>query len=517
MTKQIVRKSNKSDYERIVEESGLAEHSPVKGCMTIKPFGCALWEEIRSQLDKKIGKMYVSNVYFPMLIPERFIQKEKDHVKGFDPECVVATEAGGKPLKERLFLRPTSETIIYEAFSRWLKSYRDMDPQKAAGYVRVNQWANIIRWEKRPRLFLRTTEFLWQEGHTAHSTEQKADNMTRGILEMYYEFMRDYLAIDTIRGKKTDSEKFAGANYTLSIEGLMSDKKALQMGTSHNLGQNFARVFNIKFANEKNKEEFAWQTSWGVSTRIIGALILSHSDKSGLIIPPRIAPWNVVIIPIWDNDDKDKDKDIKDFMDEIGGELEGKYFSEEDIEIRSRIDGHDWEKPGWKFNFWEKKGVPLRIEVGPRDLKNNQVVLVPRDDRNQKKVVDKEKLVDEVKTMLLEIQGRLLKKSEDFLKDKANTHTANSYDELKKIIKEEGGFVRAGWCSKSECEEKVKEETQATIRCIPFPKNSKYKYKRCKFNPDFKWENEIEKVERKKKCVVCDKPAKHEVIFAKAY
>ncbi len=476
MVQKLTSKSKDSAkwYEEVVELAGLAEHSPVKGCMTIKPYGYALWENIQWVLDAEIKQTGAKNAYFPLFIPKSFIEKEKEHVEGFAPECVVATEGGGKKLEEPWVLRPTSETIIYATFAKWIHSYRDLP-------LLINQWANIIRFEKRPRLFLRTIEFLWQEGHTAHTTEVEADKEARKILDLYTDFAKNYLAIDVVAGKKSESEKFAGARYTLTIEGLMSDLKALQMGTSHNLGQEFAKVFNIKYLDQENKEQFAWQTSWGVSTRLIGAIVLAHGDEKGLILPPQIAPYQLVIVPIFKNpaEKTQMEAKIKELV---------KNF---DCCTRYTVDNRDQASPGFKFNEWELKGVPLRVEIGPKDLAGKKVVLVRRDTA-EKKDVSWNDFEKEVQNQLDEIQKNLFQRNQDFLK--ANTHTANSYDELKKIIQEKGGFVKAGWCGDPKCEEKIKKETQATIRCIPF-----------------------DQPKQLGKCVCSGKPAKYEVIFAKAY
>ncbi len=476
MTKGLTPKTQDSAkwYNEVVDKASLAEHSPVKGCMTIKPYGYAIWENIQKVLDQKIKAMDVQNAYFPLFIPKSFIEKEKKHVEGFAPECVVATEASGKKLDEPLVLRPTSETIIYATFAKWISSYRDLP-------LKINQWANIIRWEKRPRLFLRTVEFLWQEGHTAHETEIEAEAMTKEALNMYYDFAKDYLAIETIRGRKTESEKFAGALHTYSIEGLMSDGKGLQMGTSHNLGQEFAKVFGVKYLDKSNKEQFAWQTSWGVSTRLIGGIILAHGDDRGLVLPPKVAAHQVVIIPIWKTDQEktELEKKIK------------KLASSLDKEIRLKIDWREKMSPGFKFNEWELKGVPLRVEIGPKDLKAKKVVFARRD-TGEKSDVAWSDFGKEIKKTLDNIQANLLKQNQDFLKN--NTSVAKSYDQFKKVLKERGGFIKAGWCGDEACEEKIKSETKATTRCIPF-----------------------DQPEKLGKCIVCDKPAKYEAIFAKAY
>jgi len=476
MFQKITKKSEDSNkwYEEVVEKAKLAEHSPVKGCMTIRPYGYALWENIQAILDREIKKMGVKNAYFPLFIPKSFIEKEKEHIEGFAPECVIATEGGGKKLEEPLVLRPTSETVIYATFPKWIRSYRDLP-------LKINQWANIIRWEKRPRLFLRTIEFLWQEGHTVHATEKEAEKMAREALSLYHDFARNYLAIETIQGQKSESEKFAGALRSYAIEGLMSDGKALQMGTSHNLGQEFAKVFGIKYLDKNNKEQLAWQTSWGVSTRLVGAIILAHGDDKGLILPPKIAPYQAVIVPIWRSSDEKKMLEEK--IERLVGGL-GK-------EIRIKVEWQDNLTPGFKFNKWELKGAPLRIEIGPKDLEKNQVVFIRRDDE-KKESIKWDQISNKLKTTLDDIQKNLLKKNQDFLQN--NTHTVDSYDQFKKILEEKSGFIKAGWCESEACEEKIKSETKATIRVIPFKQPKKLG-----------------------KCICCGKPAKHEVIFAKAY
>ncbi len=448
MFQKITPKSKDSAkwYEEVVEKAGLAEHSPVKGCMTIKPYGYAIWEQIQKILDARIKELGVDNTYFPIFIPKSFLEKEKEHIKGFAPECIVATEGGGKKLEEPLVLRPTSETIIYDSFARWIHSYRDLP-------FKINQWANIIRWEKRPRLFLRTIEFLWQEGHTAHENINESIQQANEVLKMYQDFANKYLAIATISGKKSDSEKFAGAQSTLCIEGLMSDGKALQMGTSHVLGQNFAKVFGIKYLDKNGKEQFVWQTSWGVSTRLIGAVILAHGDDKGLVLPPKIAPYQLVIIPIWKSD-LDKNK-LKNKIDQLVESLAD--------EVRVKVDWRDKVSPGFKFNDWELKGVPLRIEFGPRDLEKNQAVLAERVEGKSWEV-KWEDLGKEIKKSLDIVQNKLLMNNQDFLG--RNEHEAENYDELKKILKEKGGFVKTAWCGSSECEKKIKDDTGATLRVI---------------------------------------------------
>lgn len=457
-------------YSDIIEAADLAEHSPVRGSMTIKPYGFAIWENIQKVLDEMFKKTGVENAYFPLFIPKSFLEKEKEHVEGFSPELAVVTIAGGKKLKEPLVVRPTSETIIYEAFSRWIQSHRDLP-------LLINQWVNIVRWELRPRLFLRTTEFLWQEGHTAHATEKEANERSREMLNIYKEFFEKYLAIPIIAGVKSESEKFAGALSTYTIEAMMQDGKALQLATSHNLGQNFAKPFNVKFLDEKGKEQYVWQTSWGLSTRSIGGIIMTHSDDKGLVLPPKIASCQVVIMTIGRDDKK---------VEKISKEIKTKL---EKTGIRVKIDDRD-KRLGEKSYEWEKKGVPLRIEIGPKDVAKNSVVLARRDTGNKTAVKIKD--VDkDVKALLDKIQAGLFAKALKYQKEK--TKTVNTYDEFKKEIKN-GSFVIAHWDGTEETEAKIKQETKATIRCIPFSEK-----------------------ELKGKCVYSKKPSSSRVLFAKAY
>jgi len=466
-------------YNEVVLKADLAEYSPVKGCMVIKPYGYAIWENIQKQLDAEIKKLGVSNVYFPLFIPESFLKKEAEHIKGFTPEVAWVTYGGKKKLAERLAIRPTSETIMYDAFANWIQSYRDLP-------LKINQWANIIRWEMRPRLFLRTLEFLWQEGHTVHAVKEEADKMAKEALKMYQEFVENYLAICVIAGLKTESEKFAGALYTLAIESLMLDGKGLQMGTSHQLGQNFSKAFGIKFLDRKGKQKYVWQTSWGVSTRMIGGIIMAHGDDKGLILPPRIAPYQVVIIPIppaggqsWTN--KREKARIKQYVAKIEEVCKSQF-------IRFHT---DWRKqtPGWKFNEWELKGAPLRVEVGPEEIKRNQITFVTRDNLKRERL-SFQQFNDQLKKILDDFQKRLLTKSRKFTS--TNTNQAKSFSEFKEIIEKKGGFVQALWCGNSKCEKQIQEATKATIRCILFKK-------------------------AKGKCLKCGHKSKFEVLFAKAY
>tara|TARA_B100001996_G_scaffold378261_1_gene362160 strand:+ start:11177 stop:12643 length:1467 start_codon:yes stop_codon:yes gene_type:complete len=473
-------------YTQVVNRAGLADYGPVKGTMVIKPYGFQLWDNIKESFDKMIKATGHVNAYFPLFIPKSFLAKEAEHVEGFAKECAVVTHTRLKSddiqgivvdpeskLEEEIIVRPTSETIIWSMYKKWIQSYRDLP-------VLINQWANVVRWEMRTRLFLRTSEFLWQEGHTAHATAEEAQEETLDILELYRQLSEDYLAVPVFTGIKTESEKFAGADKTYCIEAMMGDKRALQAGTSHNLGQNFAKAFNVTFQTKDNKEEMVWATSWGVSTRLVGAVILTHGDEKGLRLPPRIAPIQVVIVPISKNDTQVME--IKNYIEPIISELE-----ENNIRIYQ-----DWadRSPGYKFNEWEMKGVPLRIEVGPRDIDNANIVVVRRDS-NEKTILSNKNAVNQIINLLEEIQNGLFDQAKKFRDE--NTHTVSSYDELKQIILE-GGFVRCGWDGTDETEAKVKEETKATIRCIPMDENP----------------NEL-------LCVYSGKPAKHEVIYAKAY
>ena len=473
-------------YTQIVKKAGLADYGPVKGTMVIKPYGFQLWENIKDSFDSMIKKTGHVNAYFPLFIPKSFLAREAEHVEGFAKECAIVTHTRLKndkkygvvvdpssKLEEEIIVRPTSETVIWSMYKKWIQSYRDLP-------ILINQWANVVRWEMKTRLFLRTSEFLWQEGHTAHETREEAKKETLDILELYRRLAEDHLAVPVFTGVKTDSEKFAGAEKTYCIEAMMGDKRALQAGTSHNLGQNFAKAFDVKFQTKDNKEQFVWATSWGVSTRLIGAVILTHGDDKGLRLPPKIAPLQIVIVPISKNDE-DKNA-IKLFLNPIIKSLNT-------VGVRIHV---DWTNntPGYKFNEWEMKGVPLRMEVGPRDIKNDKVVLVRRD-LGEKIFILKQDILSTVPQLLKKIQNNLFTQAKKF-RD-VNTHSVLTYDEFCSHMKA-GGFVRCGWDGSPKTELKIKEETKATIRCIPFD----------------------EKPEGLR-CVVSGKPAKHEVIFAKAY
>ncbi|MDZ7689735.1 MAG: proline--tRNA ligase [Balneolaceae bacterium] len=473
-------------YQDVIREAKLADHSPVRGSMVIRPNGFALWENMKQALDDMFKETGHENAYFPLFIPKSFLSKEAQHVEGFAKECAVVTHSrlksvdGGvevdpeSRLEEELIVRPTSETIIWDAYRGWIQSYRDLP-------ILINQWANVVRWEMRTRLFLRTLEFLWQEGHTAHATKQEAVEETEQMLEVYRTFAEDYMAMPVIKGTKTESERFAGAVETYCIEALMQDNKALQAGTSHFLGQNFAKAFDVKFQDQDGEHKYVWATSWGVSTRLIGGLIMTHSDDHGLMIPPKLASTQVVIVPIWRSDEQ-KTK-VLEYGDSIQQELE-------DLDISVKFDDRENYNPGWKFNEHETAGIPLRIAIGPRDLKNNNVELARRDTLD-KNIVEREGLGQRIDNLLKKIQQDLY----DAAKQRRdnNTTTADSYDEFKEVLDEEGGFIYAHWDGTSETEEKIKEETKATIRCIPLEDGEPGK------------------------CMVTEQPSEKRVLFARAY
>jgi len=435
-------------YVDVVRRAELADYSPVKGCMVIRPYGYAIWELMQQALDRRFKATGHVNAYFPLFIPESLLMKEAEHVEGFAPQVAWVTQGGTEVLEERLVVRPTSETIIGTMYAKWVQSWRDLP-------ILINQWANVVRWEKVTRLFLRTTEFLWQEGHTAHETAEEAEEETRQMLAVYKEFSETELAMPVLDGQKTDSEKFAGAVRTYSIEALMGDGRALQAGTSHNLGQNFAQVYDIKFQGRDKSVQYIWGTSWGVTTRLIGAVVMVHGDEGGLILPPRIAPYQVVIVPIprgnWKETVLPKARAIRDELVARG--------------MRVHIDDRESQTPGWKFNEWELRGVPLRMEIGPKDLEKSQVVLARRDTR-QKSPAPMDGLTDAVAQLLDGIQRALFDRAIAF----RNDHTAetDSYDEFKQIMDGRPGFVVSPWCGSATCEADIKAETQATIRNIPF-------------------------------------------------
>ena len=461
-------------YTDIIIQGKLADYSPVKGCMVIRPNGYAIWEKMQKYLDDMFKATGHVNAYFPLFIPESFMQKEAEHVEGFSPECAVVTHGGGVKLEENLYVRPTSETIIWSMYKKWIMSYRDLP-------ILINQWANVVRWEMRTRLFLRTTEFLWQEGHTAHATYEEAEEETLKILEVYRCFAEDYLAIPVLIGKKSESEKFAGAKHTYCIEAMMQDKKALQSGTSHNLGQNFAKAFDVKFQDKDGALNHVWATSWGVSTRLIGALIMVHSDDNGLVLPPKMATNQVVIIPIWKSDEE---------KEAVVGLAENiKKDLCQDCSVL--LDDRDQYKPGYKFSEWELLGIPLRIEIGPRDVENNQVVVVRRD-TNEKIFVPVIELRNKINNLLVVMQKELFDKAKAMREE--NTFMIDDYNEFKKVIDNPGGFLKSHWCGSAECEQKVKDDTKATIRLIPF-----------------------EQKNEQGKCIVCGENSEGRVVFAKAY
>lgn len=470
-------KDQEDDFSRwyidVVRKADLADYFTIKGCMIIKPYGYALWENIKEALDYRIKETGHQNAYFPLFCPESLLEKEAEHVEGFAPEVAWVTHGGKEPLEERLGIRPTSEAIICSTYARWIRSYRDLP-------VLINQWANVVRWEKVTRLFLRTTEFLWQEGHTAHRTEEEAQEETLKMLDVYAEFAENVLAMPVLKGIKSESEKFAGAEKTYCIEGLMKDGKALQAGTSHNLGQHFARVFNITFLDEDQKEKFVWQTSWGVSTRLIGGVIMTHGDERGLRLPPVIAPYQVVIIPIL----------VKKKREEVLEAVRALYKQTKN-HFRVKLDDSEKNTPGWKFNEYELKGVPLRIEIGPRDLENKQMTVVRRDTR-EKLNISLDNPVEPINELLTDIQKNLFRQALEFREK--NTHFTDNMDEFQRIIEQNKGFIISPWCGSAECEDSIKERTKATIRCIPFEHEKEH-------SP----------------CIHCGKDDSQWVYFARAY
>ena len=435
-------------YIDVVRRAELADYSPVKGCMVIRPYGYAIWELMQQGLDRRFKETGHVNAYFPLFIPESLLMKEADHVEGFAPQVAWVTHGGNELLEERLVVRPTSETIIGTMYAKWIQSWRDLP-------ILINQWANVVRWEKVTRLFLRTTEFLWQEGHTAHETPEEAEEETRRMLAVYKDFAETELAMPVIDGQKTESEKFAGADRTYSIEALMRDGRALQAGTSHNLGQNFSKSYDIKFQARDKSVQHAWTTSWGVSTRMIGAVIMTHGDDGGLILPPRIAPYQVVMVPIPRGNWRET---VLPRAQEIRRDLMARG-------IRVMLDDRDTQTPGWKFNEWELRGVPLRLEIGPKDLEKSQVVLARRDTR-EKSFVPMDGLTAHVEQLLADIQQALLQRALTFRQE--HTSETDSYDEFKQILDGRPGFVISPWCGSAACEAAIKTETQATIRNIPF-------------------------------------------------
>lgn len=444
------RSENFADwYNQLVLKAELADYAPVRGCMVVRPYGWALWENIQGELDRRFRETGHVNAAFPLLIPKSFMEKEKEHVEGFSPELAVVTIGGGQELEEPLVVRPTSETIIGHMYAKWIKSYRDLP-------VLINQWNSVVRWELRTKLFLRTTEFYWQEGHTAHATEDEAQAETIQMLDIYADFAENEAAVPVIRGLKTEREKFAGAVNSYSIEAMMGDLRALQAGTSHDLGQNFARAFEIQFLDQENQLQFCWTTSWGLSTRFIGAIIMVHGDDQGLVLPPRIAPFQVVIVPIFR--DEDQKAAVLEAVEAIKGRL-GDY--------RVKVDLREGVTPGFKFNDWEMRGVPLRLEIGPKDVEAGTVVLARRDipGREGKQSISQDSIENQIRQTLDAIQDNMFKKALQFRQE--NTHSVESYDDFKQVLESKGGFIRAHWAGSREDEESIKDETKATIRCLP--------------------------------------------------
>lgn len=462
-------------YTDVVIQADLADYTPVKGCMVIKPYGYELWENIKAGLDRRFKATGHVNAYFPLFIPLSFIQKEAQHIEGFSPELAIVTIGGGKQLEEPLVVRPTSETIIGYMYAKWIQSYRDLP-------LLINQWANVVRWEMRTRPFLRTTEFLWQEGHTAHATREEAEEETMRMLRVYEEFAVQDAAIPVIPGRKSESEKFAGAVASYSIEAMMGDGRALQAGTSHFLGQNFSRAFEIRFLDENNVLQYAWTTSWGVSTRMVGAVVMVHGDDQGLILPPRLAPIQVIIVPIWKSDAERAE--VLELSQQVEAQLSGV--------VRVRVDARDEYSPGWKFNDWEMRGVPLRIEIGPRDARQRQVTLARRDipGREGKRTVPLEGLIGVVQEQLETIQSALYHRALVFREE----HTWDPVDYTEFAAAVAQGFAYSWWCGDPACEARIKEDTKATVRCIP-----------------------LDQEPGRGQCIHCGKEAHERAIFARAY
>ena len=491
MAKELTSRSENYSqwYNDLVVKADLADNSAVRGCMVIKPYGYAIWEKIQAELDRMFKETGHVNAYFPLFIPKSFFSKEASHVEGFAKECAVVThyrlknDPNGKgiivdpeaKLEEELIVRPTSETIIWNTYKGWIQSYRDLP-------ILVNQWANVVRWEMRTRLFLRTAEFLWQEGHTAHATSQEALEETERMVNVYATFAEQYMAVPVIKGAKSANERFAGALETYCIEALMQDGKALQAGTSHFLGQNFAKAFDVRFTNKEGKEDFVWATSWGVSTRLMGALIMAHSDDNGLVLPPKLAPFQVVIVPIY------KQADQLDAISEKVKEITAKLKA---LGISVKYDNNDTKKPGWKFAEYELKGVPVRIAIGPRDLENGTAE-VARRDTLEKQVVAMDGIESHIQQLLEDIQANIFNKAVKFRSEM--TTSVDTYEEFKEVLQNKGGFISAHWDGTPETEQAIKEETKATIRCIPF-----------------------DQVPEEGKCIYSGKPSKGRVLFALAY
>ncbi len=472
-------------YNEVVLRAELADYSPVRGCMVIRPAGYGIWERMQRALDDQFKATGHQNAYFPLFIPQSFLEKEAAHVEGFAPETAVVTHGGGKKLEEPLIVRPTSETIIYAMFAKWVHSYRDLP-------LLINQWANVVRWEMRTRLFLRTLEFLWQEGHTAHATHDEAETEARKMLGVYRDFMEGWMAMPVVTGRKTDSERFAGALRTYSCEAMMQDNKALQAGTTHNLGQNFAKAFDLKFQAESGTVEYAWNTSWGVSTRLVGGLVMTHGDDVGLRVPPQLAPIEIVIVPIYKTDEDRArvlaaaDKIVESF---------GAWEHREPGRLRVHVDAREGIKPGAKYFEWELRGVPVRMEIGPRDLDKNQVVLVRRDTR-EKRPASLNTLAEDVAELLSRIQADMLIAARE-RREQHSIREPITYDRFREVMEGEGAFVYAGWCGDAACEAQIKTDTKATIRVLP--------------------DEEFRSAEAPTSCLRCGRPASAEALWAKAY
>lgn len=467
------KKDNFSEwYTSVVLKAELADYAPIKGCMVIRPYGYSIWENMQARLDARFKATGHKNAYFPLFIPESFLKKEAEHVEGFAPQVAWVTKGGGEDLTEKLAIRPTSEAIICSMYAKWVKSYRDLP-------LLINQWCNIVRWEKATRLFLRTTEFLWQEGHTVHCTEEEAEEEAKKMLNLYVDFVQNDLAIPVLAGRKPDSEKFAGALRTYTIEALMPDGQALQAGTSHNLGQNFAKAFDIKFLDRDNIEKYAFGSSWGVSSRLIGALIMAHGDDRGLSLPPKIAPIQVVIVPIlYGKDDEvilNRCRKTKEILEK---------------DFRVHLDDRLEYTPGWKFNEWEMRGVPIRLEIGPKDIERNRVILVPRDQSGRPEAKE-ENLTDILKTFLTDIQKNMFANAKDFLD--SNISNTETLDEFNKIISQKPGFIRVFWCGNQKCEDKIRDITKTSPRCIPLNEKNRGR------------------------CIICATTTETVVYFARAY
>ena len=468
-------------YTEVVLAAHLADYSPVRGCMVIRPYGYAIWELMQGALDDMFKATGHRNAYFPLFLPQSALDREAEHVEGFAPQTAVVTRAGGEELEESLVVRPTSEAIIWPVVANWIQSYRDLP-------VLLNQWANVVRWELRTRPFLRTTEFLWQEGHTAHATAKEAQEEARRMLGVYRDFMEDWMAMPVVTGEKTPAERFAGAERTFSCEALMRDNKALQAGTSHNLGQNFARAFDVQFQTEEGRHDYVWSTSWGVSTRLIGGLIMTHGDDDGLALPPRLAPYQVVIVPIWKTEDERAAVLAK--AREITAGLARR--------ARVRLDDRENLTPGAKYFEWERRGVPLRLEIGPRDLAKAEVMLVRRtaSDGNRKRSIGEAEAVATIPDLLTALQDEMLEAARA-RRDACSFRGVTEYAELESVMSESGGFVYAGWCGSDACEQRVKEDTKATIRVLP--------------------DDEFVSESKPQSCLCCGEQAAHEALWAKAY